>query len=92
MERILRDLTGPEPTVSSEREEATWSRSWLCGGGGGNTDDAGGGCSPSHTELRSVEEPDWERAGEEDERSTMPEAIDAVREAATSISGTLRPR
>lgn len=93
--------------VNSDSDEATWSNgdtpspsSSLPGGAefagpataaGGTAD---GGATPHAAvvlELPSqVDDPD-DSTGEDEDISTMPLAIDAVNDAATSISGTFKP-
>lgn len=83
-ERVLPGFARSEASVTSDKDETTWSS----GEGTGEDGSWLGVTDPSQTELRSVEEPE-DMTGEE--RSTIPEAIEAASGAETSMSGTLRP-
>lgn len=85
-ERVLPGFARSEAIVieDGDGEEMTWSS------GDGEDGSYEGVTEPSAREFRSVDEPD-ERSGEE-ERSTIPEAIEAASGAEASISGTFRPR
>lgn len=86
IERVLPGFASSEASVISDSDETTWSS----GDGMGKEDGSWDGVmDPSQMEFRSVEEPD-ETTGEE--RSTIPEAIEAASGAETSMSGTLKPR
>lgn len=81
---MLPGFARAEASVMSDSDETTWS-SGSAVGEEGSWD---GVMDPSQTEFRSVEDPE-DSTGEE--RSTIPESIEAANGAEASISGTFRP-
>ena len=82
-DRVLPVLMRSEESATSDSEETISSST-----DGTGEDGSWDGVTEPHTEFRSVDDPE-DRTGEE--RSTIPEAIEAASGAEAAISGTFRP-